>query len=231
MDEITFSSLRKFNILMGCLHLIQALMMLVLATKIIQTISEFTPTITQFYLTFNQSTQSLEVTSRALFELPFGILVAMFLMISAVAHAVIALPKKTHEIYIKDLTRGINKFRWFEYALSSSIMIVLISTLFGIYDIATLILIFLINVSMNMFGLVMEQLNVGNEKKNILWGPFIWGSIAGIGPWIAIFLYMFGTGNFEMVPWFVWAIVGTYFVRSEERRVRKECRCRWSAYH
>jgi hypothetical protein len=23
---------------------------------------------------------------------------------------------------------------------------------------------------------------------------------------------MFGTGNFDMIPWFVWAIVGTYFV-------------------
>jgi hypothetical protein len=65
---------------------------------------------------------------------------------------------------------------------------------------------------MNLFGLVMEQLNVGTEKKKINWGPFIWGAIAGIGPWVAIFIYMFGTGNFGQVPWFVWAIVGTYFV-------------------
>jgi hypothetical protein len=212
MKEITTSSLKRFNMIMGGLHLIQGLLMLVLATTVIQTISEFTPTITQFYLTFNPATQSLEVASRNLFELPFGVLVAMFLLISAGAHALIALPKKTHEIYRRDLEKGINQFRWFEYSLSSSIMIVLISTLFGIYDIASLILIFLINASMNFFGLVMEQLNAGKEKKNIIWGPFLWGSIAGIGPWIAIFIYMFGTGNFDMVPWFVWAIVGTYFV-------------------
>lgn len=91
-------------------------------------------------------------------------------------------------------------------------MIVLIATLFGIYDIASLILIFTLNVSMNLFGLVMEQLSSGRSKDEVNWGPFVWGCIAGIGPWIAIFLYMFGTGNFEMVPWFVWAIVGTYFV-------------------
>ncbi len=43
-------------------------------------------------------------------------------------------------------------------------------------------------------------------------GPFVWGAIAGIAPWIGILIYMFGTGNFDMVPWFVWAIGITYFV-------------------
>lgn len=91
-------------------------------------------------------------------------------------------------------------------------MIVLISTLFGIYDIATLILIFITNAAMNIFGLVMEENNSGKDKNKVDWKPFIWGSIAGLGPWIAILLYMLGTGNFDRVPWFVWAIVGTYFV-------------------
>lgn len=186
--------------------------MLFLATRVIQTISEFTPTITQFYLFFNEQTRSLEVASRELFELPFGVLVAMFLFISAAAHALISIPKTLNDTYNADLAKGINKFRWFEYALSSSIMIVLISTLFGIYDIASLLLIFVVNASMNLFGLVMEQLNSGRSKNNVIWGPFIWGSIAGLAPWAVILMYMFGTGNFDMVPWFVWAIVGTYFV-------------------
>lgn len=212
MENITFKKLRKFNLIMGGLHLIQGVIMLFLATSVIQTIAEFAPKITQFYLTFNLQTKSLEVTSRELFELPFGILVASFLLISAVAHALISIPRKLNDIYNADLEKGINKFRWFEYAISSSVMIVLISTLFGIYDIASLILIFIVNASMNLFGLVMEQLNTGKAKENVNWGPFVWGSIAGIAPWIAILIYMFGTGNFDMVPWFVWAIVGTYFV-------------------
>jgi hypothetical protein len=183
--------------------------MLFLATTVIQKISEFQPTIIQFYQTFNFETMSLEVVSRELFALPFGILVSSFLLISAVAHGLIVLNAKKYE---DDLKLGINKFRWFEYALSSSIMIVLISTLFGIYDIVSLILIFIVNASMNLFGLDMELINAGTEKKKVNWGPFIWGSLAGLAPWIAIFLYMFGTGNFDMIPWFVWAIVGTYFV-------------------
>jgi hypothetical protein len=201
--------LKRFNMIMGFFHLIQGLIMLILATNVIQAISEFQPQIIQYYQTFNTSTQSLETASRELFELPFGMMVASFLLISAIAHGLVTLKSKK---YFEDLEQGINRFRWFEYAISSSIMITLIATLFGIYDIVSLLLIFIVNASMNLFGLVMEQLNVGKEKKSIIWGPFIWGSIAGLGPWIAIFVYMFGTGNFDMVPWFVWAIVGTYFV-------------------
>lgn len=73
--------------------------------------------------------------------LPFGILVASFLLISAIAYGLIVL---LGDQYFKDLKMDINRFRWFEYALSSSVMIVLIATLFGIYDIASLILIFIV---------------------------------------------------------------------------------------
>lgn len=212
MKEITLKKLRNFNKIMGGLHFVQGAVMLFLATSVIQKIGEFQPTITQNYLEFNQQTMSLELTSKALFDLPFGILVALFLFISAAAHALVSIPEKMNRIYNRDLEKGINKFRWFEYALSSSIMIVLISTLFGIYDIASLLLIFVVNASMNLFGLVMEQLNSMRKKEDLDWGPFIWGSIAGIAPWIAILLYMFGTGEFDRVPWFVWAIIGTYFV-------------------
>jgi hypothetical protein len=200
--------LKNFNVIMGMFHLIQGLIMMVLATSIIQTISEFQPKIIQYYQTFNTETQSLETAQKVLFDLPFGYLVSSFLLISALAHGFIYLNSKK---YLADLKVGINKYRWFEYAISSSIMIVLIATLFGIYDIGSLLLIFLLNATMNLFGLVMEELNSNKEKK-VNWGPFIWGSLSGIGPWAVIFMYMFGTGNFDMVPWFVWAIVGTYFV-------------------
>ena len=207
--EIKLAKLRRFNLIMGAFHLIQGAIMLFLATSVIQKIAEFQPTITQNYLSFNVATKSLELASKPLFTLPFGILVASFLFISAAAHLIIYL---SGEKYLDGIRAGINKYRWVEYALSSSIMIVLISTLFGIYDIASLVLIFVVNASMNLFGLVMEQLNSGAEKDNVKWGPFVWGSIAGLAPWAAILLYMFGTGNLDMVPWFVWAIVGTYFV-------------------
>lgn len=207
--DTKFKKLIRFNLIMGCFHLVQGILMMFLATSVIQKIGEFQPTIVQSFLRFNTETRSLEPATKVLFQLPFGLLVASFLIISAIAHGLIVLNK---DLYVSDLKKGMNRFRWFEYAISSSIMIVLIATLFGIYDIASLVLIFIVNASMNLFGLDMELLNAGTEKKKINWGPFLWGSLAGIAPWIAILLYMFGNGNFDMVPWFVWAIVGTYFV-------------------
>jgi hypothetical protein len=210
MGKTSFEALRKFNIKMGAVHLLQGIVMLILAFTVIETAGVYAPTITNSYIFFDGS--GLVTRSEPLFDLPFAVLAASFLFLSAIAHAIISLPKKTYQIYTRDLERGINQFRWYEYALSSSVMIVLISTLFGVYDIATLLLIFFINASMNLFGLLMEKMNAGKEKKDIDWLPFIFGSVAGIMPWIVIIIYMAGNPSIEQVPGFVWAIVAVYFV-------------------
>ena len=93
--EIKLQKLRRFNLIMGALHFLQAVAMAFLATNVIQKIAEFQPTVTQNYLAFNVATKSLEPASKALFSLPFGILVASFLMISALAHLVIYLSGET----------------------------------------------------------------------------------------------------------------------------------------
>ncbi len=202
-----YQKLVKFNRTMGIFHLIQAVIMLFLATSVIQQITEFSPTIVQSYLTFDFETESLITKSINVFTLPFGILVSVFLFISAGAHFLIVYKQKE---YINDLKNGINKYRWYEYALSSSIMIVLISTLFGVFEYTALLLIFVVNGLMNIFGLIMEQIN--QKTDNVNWQPFIWGSVAGATPWIVIFIYILSSASLNMVPWFVWAIIGTYFV-------------------
>ena len=216
MKEITFSSLKKFNIIMGGLHFIQGIIMILLGITLSQ-LGDFKLRIFQHYLEFVETAPGegyLDFARTEVFTLPFFVLVASFLLISAFFHALISLPRKVNDMYNKDLSKGINRLRWYEYALSSSVMIVLISYLFGIWDIASLVIIFIVNASMNLFGLVMEQLNSGSTKEKVNWGPFIWGTIAGLAPWIAIILYMTGQSPeaTAQVPWFVWAIVGSYFV-------------------
>lgn len=200
---------------MGSLHLVQGVLMLLMATVFFaDTVGEFRPEIRQNFLFFNFDTLSLDVDFNVIFELPFAILAASFLLISALAHGLISIPEKTNAIYNADLAKGINRFRWFEYAISSSIMIVLITILFGVTDIASILLIFFINAGMNLFGLVMEQLNSGRDKDSLDWGPFWWGTITGLIPWVVIILYITGTSADVLgeIPWFVWALVGTYFV-------------------
>ncbi|MCX5775525.1 MAG: heliorhodopsin HeR [Firmicutes bacterium] len=208
---INFAYLKKFNMLMGGLHLLQGILMLIFAYTLIPNspFAGFKPEITQNFLRFDFTLQTLVLDSRVLFQLPFAFLVACFLFISAIAHGIIVSPH-FNKVYNADLEKGMNRFRWFEYALSSSIMIVLIATLFGITDIVSLILIFVLNASMNLFGYLMELLNQKTGKVN--WLPFIFGSLAGLAPWAAILIYMFGAADLSLVPWFVWAIVITYFV-------------------
>lgn len=206
--EITFKSLRKFNGIMGVLHLIQGGLMLGFAL-FIDRIADFEIPVRSYFLTFDQTQMRLVTDMKEQFTVPFGIMVSMFLFLSALAHFIIVSPWG-NKIYNRDLKRGINQFRWYEYSISSSLMIVLIALLFGVYDIGSLVLIFFLNASMNWFGLDMEEINIGKDKIN--WKPFIFGSIAGIVPWIVIMLYAFGNADPSEVPWFVYALAGTYFV-------------------
>jgi len=208
MKEITYKSLRKFNLLMGGIHLIEGAFMLFVALTLSK-VKDFTPTIWSNFLTFNEVTGSLLTNPQQLFKLPFGILVSVFLFLSALAHFIIAAPK-INNVYNKGLENNISQFRWYEYALSSTLMIVLIAVLFGVYDIGTLIAIAMLNASMNLFGLLMEKHN--QNKQQVDWTPFVFGSIAGIGPWIIIALFAFGNSDPSQIPWFVYAIVSSYFV-------------------
>lgn len=206
--EITFESLKKFNGFMGVLHLIQGALMLGFALYI-DKIAQFKIPIRSYFLTFDTTQMRLVTDTKELFDFPFGIVVSVFLFLSALAHFIIISPWG-NKIYNRDLSKGMNRFRWYEYALSSSLMIVLISLLFGVYDIGSLILIFGINATMNLFGLVMEEINQYREKTD--WKPFIFGSIAGIIPWFVIILYAFGNSSPSEVPWFVYLLTGSYFV-------------------
>ncbi|MCC5889203.1 MAG: heliorhodopsin HeR [Alkalibacterium sp.] len=205
---ITFSSLKKFNTIMGGLHLLQGLLMLGFAL-FIDRIADFRIPVLSYFLTFDETQMRLVTEPRHVFDMPFGIMVSLFLFLSALAHFIIVSPWG-NRIYNRDLERGMNRFRWYEYALSSSLMIILIALLFGVYDIGALILIFVVNASMNLFGLDMEEINSYTKKVN--WKPFVFGTIAGLAPWVVILMYAFGNSNPAEVPWFVYAIVGSYFV-------------------
>ena len=208
MEETRYRKLRRFNLIMGSLHFVQALMMLILAFAWSK-IADFKPEIYSNFLTYDAQLGVLVNEKAAVFALPFGILVAVFLLLSALAHFAVSLPK-VNEIYNRGLAEHINPFRWYEYALSSSLMIVLIAVLFGVNDLGAVIAIFFLNATMNLFGLLMEKMNQGREK--VTWLPFAFGAVAGLVPWVIILMYAFGNSDPSQVPWFVYAIAGTYFV-------------------
>ncbi len=125
----------------------------------------------------------LESAKELLISFPLAYLVAAFFLLSALAHFLVAYPfRKRYEAW---LAREFNPMRWAEYALSSTLMIVGIASLSFITDAGALIAIAVCNASMNLFGWSMEEANIG--RKNVQWSHYIFGCIAGIAPWLALF--------------------------------------------
>jgi hypothetical protein len=203
VPEKTYQGLRRFNLAMGFLHLLQGILMIVLS-------NDTTYPIYTSFLTFDTAALKLVPDPKVVYDLRFGPAVAAFLLISAVAH--FSLATFGYKWYVAHLKKGMNPARFYEYALSSSLMIVLIGMLVGIYDLGTMIALFGVNAMMNLFGNMMELHNQTTKKTD--WTSFIYGCIAGIVPWIVIVLYFLGSlsSSDAKPPAFVYAIVPTLFV-------------------
>jgi hypothetical protein len=203
VPEKTYQGLRRFNLAMGFLHLVQGILMIVLSNATTY------PIYTNF-LSFNTDTLSLTPDPQLFYELRFGPAIAAFLLLSAIAHFYLA--SIGYRGYVKNLKKGMNPIRFYEYALSSSLMIVLIGLLVGIYDLGAMIALFGVNAMMNLFGIMMELHNQTTKKTD--WTSFIYGCLAGIVPWIVIVLYFLGSlsSSDAKPPAFVYAIVPTLFV-------------------
>jgi hypothetical protein len=187
--ESSYRGLRRFNLLMGFLHLVQGVLMIMLS-------NDTTYPIFTNFLKFDLASRTLVPDPKLFYDLRFGPAVAAFLLLSAVAHFWLA--SFGYRGYVTRLEKNINPVRFYEYALSSSLMIVLIGMLAGVWDLGTMIAMFGLNAAMNLFGIMMELHNQKTEQVN--WTAFVYGCIAGIVPWIVI------------VVAFVYAIIPTIFV-------------------
>lgn len=201
MDK--YKNLRVYNIVMGIFHFIQSALMFFLS-------NDFSLPVNTSYLKFDVQSLTLQPLLENVEDLRVGYLVALFLLLSSIAHFVISLPK-VYEWYIANLKKGINYARWYEYAISSSVMIVVIAMLVGVYDLSSLLLIFFMNMMMILFGLMMELHNQTTKRTD--WTSYIFGCIAGILPWVVIALYLFGSGDGDnKAPDFVYWIFFSIFL-------------------
>jgi hypothetical protein len=183
---------------MGVLHAAQGGAVLALANS-------FTLPITASYLEGPPGSPAAEPVVLANLSMAWG--VAVFLFISAAFHIAISTPA-FYGRYTAGLSARHNYFRWFEYSLSSSVMIVLIAGLTGIADIAALVALFGVNSAMIFFGAVQEKY----ERPGGSLLPFWLGCLAGVVPWIAIAFYLFTPGSAAAPPGFVYAIFFSLFL-------------------
>jgi hypothetical protein len=201
------NKLVSFNLKMGIVHLVQGMFLLGNALTL-PLFRDYQPSIYILGRFFIQDAGAYFEFEKVLFDLPVAILAASFILFSALFHFLISVPFKKQ--YLANIEKGINPLRWYEYAFSSSIMIVLLSILFGITSIEGLLAVFGINAVMNLLGLLMEKMNPPNRIKTDWTAHFV-GWIAGFIPWIIILFYLL---NFDLslLPWFVLPGLSFYFL-------------------
>jgi hypothetical protein len=207
-SPISFAYLKRFNIAAGILHLVQGIVMVALGLSKAYNLDIYT-----FYLKFNVIPPNIQIgpDPKILFTIGYiGVAAALFPLMSAAAHFIIAFVK--NKAYNDNLKKGMNPYRWYEYAFSSSLMIFLIASFSGVWELWSLVMIFVLNAMMTMFGYIMEKINQYTEKTD--WSPFIIGCISGGTPWLAIYAYFIAaiTSVSQNVPTFVYLIVSIYLI-------------------
>jgi hypothetical protein len=176
--------LQSFNRWAGITHLIQAVALFVILND-----ETTIPVITRF---FGETPDGIRPVSETLFEFPIALIGPIFLFLSAIAHLLISSSFYVRR-YELNIEKGINPVRWWEYAFSSSLMLVVLMMLGGLIELSSVVFIFTLNFIMNLMGLVMEKYNQLTTQTN--WLPFNIGVLAGIVPWIMGGLYFWVSTN------------------------------------
>jgi hypothetical protein len=200
-ERSRLASLRRWNSGVGSAHLAQAVAILLLAGAVSLPVSIG-------YLSGPPGAGEY-AGPKLLFDLRIDVAVAAFLLLAAVDHLSVATWGRRW--YERQILRGINPARWWEYSVSASLMVVLIAMLAGVREGTALVALFGVNAAMILFGLTMERVNLG--RTEVRWRPFVYGCIAGAVPWIAIALQIAVSENqTNDVPGFVIAIFVTLLI-------------------
>lgn len=196
------------NLTAGALHMFNFVVGFYLS-QTVENMQIFKFELTTLFLDWDNVTEIPTQNLTVQYDFPFVFYCTLFALMSAMGHAACLF---WWDKYTSDLALGKNRFRWWEYAVSSSLMICLISMLFGVYDIFSLVFIACINAAMNLFGDLHEIINAGKAPEEVDWTAFKYGGIAGTYSWIIIAVFLFGSNGISDAPTFVWVILVTYFI-------------------
>ncbi|MGV8874756.1 MAG: heliorhodopsin HeR [Rhodococcus sp. (in: high G+C Gram-positive bacteria)] len=167
-------NLRRWNVGLTVLHFGQAIVMLLLTNDFaIAVISSFP----------DGPPGTTGLTTSTLFDVRIGWVIALFLGLAGLDHLLTATAARG--VYERDLRGGINRFRWVEYSVSATLMVIVISLYWGINTINALMVIAGANAAMIFFGWLQERMNPpGRTSTTML--PFWFGCLVGITPWFAM---------------------------------------------
>jgi hypothetical protein len=199
ISESRLSGLRRWNLGLAILHLGQAALLLLLT-------SDFSIAVITSFPDGPPGTTGL--TTSTLFDLRVGWAIAAFLGLAGLDHLLTATVLR--DVYERDLQRGINRFRWVEYSISATIMVIVISLYWGITTINALVLIAGANVAMILFGWLQEHMNPPGRSSTTM-RPFWFGALVGIAPWMAMGINPFFYSDAPSAIYVILIVQGLFF--------------------
>ncbi len=198
--SINFESLYKWNIGLAVLFGLQAVAILIFSKSV------SLPVVTHYLAPDTLASQAaghnvMALAVRHAFDIRLAYLVAAFLLISALVHFL--LTTNLRKRYEKDLKQGFNQLRWINYALSSGIMLIAIAMLNGIYDVSTILTIFVLVVLLNLLAFLGE---INTATRRVQRHSFLGLITAGGAVWLVVAAYikgalLYGNGLPHYVYW------------------------------
>lgn len=197
VDGPALARLRRWNVALAVLHALQAGAVVALSSGFAIAVTLTSPT---------GPPGSPISPPETVFTVPVGWAVSAFLGLAALDHLLTATVSRRR--YEAGLRAGINRFRWVEYSLSATIMVLLICLYSGITGLDALVAVVGANVAMILFGWLQESTNPPGTSPVSL-KPFWFGTLAGLTPWVAIAVVL---ARADQVPGFVLGIFVSLFV-------------------
>lgn len=226
-------SLRKWNLWAAGLYAAQAIVLALLGARHVVAVNAG-------YVT-KDSLQSqvtghtvLAPASHQLFEANVVWLVVAALLVGALMRAVMALGYRQR--YEAELRNGQSRLRWIEFAISSSILLVIIGLLVGMQDLGSLILLVGLLVASNLCGLAMEVYNPWRRTMQVKWLGYVIGAGAALLAWLILGGYVVAAGIYgNGLPGYLYVLAPTAFLAyaalSANTLLQYKRRGRWADYY
>jgi hypothetical protein len=190
--RVTNEGLKRLNLAVAALYLLQAVAIILLADS-----AKGFNAITTSFLTKDFAATDiagypvLSSAARHLFDLNLAYVLAAALLAGAAAHILVATRKR--KAYEADLRRAVNGARWTEYLLSFGLVFLAVALSAGVADLSLLFLI-LASISVFCFSAKAAEAGEGALDK----GSRRFGLIAGASALIAVLIhvwssYIYGT--------------------------------------
>ncbi len=199
---VSMAGLRRWNMWLSVVFVLQAAAILILSKSITL------PVVSHYLATDSLASQAaghnvMALAVRHLFDIYVASLVAALLLVSAAAHG--AMASMQRQSYEKGLSTSKNKLRWIDLGIGTSLLMIALGLINGIYDFASLLMIVVLVLLLNGLAYKTELYN-RDHNKPISWRNF-WGILlAGAAVWATVGSYLksaivYGNGLPHYIYW------------------------------